>query len=358
MKLCKHSTWLRVIRQNDQSGLEIFDRLEKLKSIFPDGEERFPNVIFLLGNQQKICAFQNFGVSHLQSNSKRANGEVCVFATHVPTLQGNLEPFLVFDASSSSAHGANKTYRAPLCHESNVHKVALERNGGLEDLIHHRLLLPFSDVVCLFVDDLGGIAKVIKRLETWLSQPDSFSVTGIRPWLVFVVDKELQGDSQTTIRDLFQGKTKKAAEALFQGYRIFYLSVEGPQTRARRARRESQWDRLHREILALSQLSRRKRRKEDLLLSFSHISELLRCAAGYLTNLDPRPFDIVRASRLKNPTATDLQVHLTTFLRTMRSPAAVVDFGIPMIASALILDHYPPGMHCESNDHGCGLGAN
>ncbi|KAH8193954.1 hypothetical protein TruAng_011877 [Truncatella angustata] len=46
-----------------------------------------------------------------------------------------------------------------------------------------------------------------------------------------------------------------------------------------------------------------------------------------------------------NPVATDLDMHLTTFLKKVQSYAAVENFAVPMIISSFILDNYPPGMH-------------
>ncbi|KAF4972947.1 hypothetical protein FSARC_616 [Fusarium sarcochroum] len=66
------------------------------------------------------------------------------------------------------------------------------------------------------------------------------------------------------------------------------------------------------------------------------------CEAG---DLACKPYDFVQVSRLQTPVAVDLACHVANFLRIFQSWNEIRDTAIPLIASSLLLDQFPPGMH-------------
>ncbi|KAK8013547.1 acyl transferase/acyl hydrolase/lysophospholipase [Apiospora marii] len=213
--------------------------------------------------------------------------------------------------------------------------------GDVLTRLYNHLLLPFSDLVCLFVDDLGGIAKVIERLRSWLHLDQQVALTGNQPWLLLVVSKDLTVNEQIKVRELV--RTRKGVERRFRGYQIFNVTETVRQTRATKKCQNSPWNRIQAKIWSLSSISYRKR--EGLLFSVRHLSSFVRYAVDRFVDPGKGPLEVVAASRLKTPVAVDLKMHLMTFLKTMRNTEAVINWGIPIIASSFVLDHYPPGMH-------------
>ena len=55
--------------------------------------------------------------------------------------------------------------------------------------------------------------------------------------------------------------------------------------------------------------------------------------------------NFIRTARLGNPPAADLKGHLTNFLEKIDTLDEMRSFGIPMVASSLLLDNCPPDMH-------------
>ncbi|KAI9767350.1 MAG: hypothetical protein M1840_005759 [Geoglossum simile] len=55
--------------------------------------------------------------------------------------------------------------------------------------------------------------------------------------------------------------------------------------------------------------------------------------------------DFIKASRIQNPIAADLQEHLFNFLKHIKLPIKLIEFAAPMIASSFLLDSYPPDIH-------------
>ncbi|KAK7928494.1 hypothetical protein PG985_005492 [Apiospora marii] len=207
--------------------------------------------------------------------------------------------------------------------------------------LYNQLLLPFSDLVCLFVDDLGGMARVTEHLRSWLHPDQQFALTGIQPWLLLVVSKDLEVNEQLMLRELV--RAQNGVKPRFRGYQVFNIAESVRQTRATKECQNRPWDRLQAKIWSLSGISRRRR--DGLLFSVPHFSSFIHSAVDRFVDPGKHPLEVVEASRLKMPVAADLETHLITFLKSMRSTETVTTLGIPIITSSFILDHYPPGMH-------------
>ena len=108
------------------------------------------------------------------------------------------------------------------------------------------------------------------------------------------------------------------------------------------------WDTLDRELAKLSRSMKQTRLDRSCLFAARHLAGFLHHASVRATEAPRVPFDFIRTSRVNNPVAPDLEVHLARFLRNFHSLDALKNFALPMMASSFILDHYLPGMHCMS----------
>ncbi|KAH0566425.1 hypothetical protein GP486_000173 [Trichoglossum hirsutum] len=90
---------------------------------------------------------------------------------------------------------------------------------------------------------------------------------------------------------------------------------------------------------------RAQRIEKKTLFSACHMTAFFKQACIHFAQTLKEPLNLVRASRLGNPVSGDLEGHLINFLKGLRSPTELMDFGAPMIASAFLLDNYPPNMH-------------
>lgn len=340
MRQCNHSHWLQLSRNNEGANLEVSDRLERLHDQ-QIASHRFPGFAILLGNLHKSLALRSLGINPPDSSKKRASGDIHLFSAPGTVTH----PLLVADGDLFSREKFNKAWGNPKCHENSMYQV--QSSLGFESMenavtrLYNQLLLPFSDLVCLFVDDLGGMAKVIEHLRSWLHPDQQFALTGIQPWLLVVVSKDLKVDEQRMLRELVQ--TQNGVKSRFRGYQVFNIAESVRQTRAAKQCQNRPWIRLQAKIRNMSGISRRKR--EGLLFSVLHFSSFIRFAVDRFVDPGKRPLEVIEASRLKMPVAADLETHLITFLKSMQCTEAVTTFGIPIITSSFILDHYPPGMH-------------
>ncbi|KAM4062582.1 patatin-like phospholipase domain-containing protein [Hirsutella rhossiliensis] len=85
-----------------------------------------------------------------------------------------------------------------------------DENGSLKYAclaagVHYRILFPFSDVVCLFTDDLGGIADAVQQISRWIDKGQP-STPYILPHILLVTEKELGVHEYTEFQDLLRSQ--------------------------------------------------------------------------------------------------------------------------------------------------------
>jgi hypothetical protein len=343
MTPCKHTRWLRLSRKDHGFVLETADRAQRLLDNLPRPEEQCPSFITLIGNHTKLQVLRELGIAN--TGGKRGHGEIHL--SIVPSTERTDCPTLVADGDISSQNKLGKPLKPQLCHEIDVRPfpsdLVTEKPIHVADRIHYRAIFPFTDVLCFFATDLGGIERVVQHLARWVDggRPSTME---LRPWLVVVVEDGVEEDVLTTFWDLIHTETTIDIMDMFGGIRIISLSRTRSKTGRRRSRR-GPWDTLTQELLSLIQLPKLVRARQNCLFSAQHLAGFLCHAAVCTTDAPREPFDFILSSRSRNPVASDLDIHLSQFLEHITSVSALRTFAIPMIASSLNLDHYPPGMH-------------
>ncbi|PWW71917.1 hypothetical protein C7212DRAFT_348466 [Tuber magnatum] len=84
------------------------------------------------------------------------------------------------------------------------------------------------------------------------------------------------------------------------------------------------------------------------LFSFRHFAALFKSACDHFSTTITTPFSFIKASRLQVPVAPKLSQRIAEFLQKLNS-SYPIDSAISVIASSILLDSNPPGMH--SNQH-------
>ncbi|KAF4486957.1 Calcium-independent phospholipase A2-gamma [Colletotrichum fructicola Nara gc5] len=110
---------------------------------------------------------------------------------------------------------------------------------------------------------------------------------------------------------------------------------------------EYQYGRLRDHMKSESDIVRRHRIANSLLFNSRHFATLAESA--YASYVNGQPFDIVRATRARNPVPRKMQHSMERFIRRFANEeAALATFVLPHVASAMMLDAFPPGMHSLS----------
>lgn len=341
---CKHTNWVRLSRQDRGFTLEVSDRAERLLDGLPKPDTQSPSLIALVGNQSKIQLLNRLGVTAPGPRGRRGHGEIHMFVT--PSTARSDHPILIADGDVPPQNRLGRPWKPSLCHEVSVRRFRVptrDKIAEMADHIYHRLVLPFADVICFFAADLGGLEQVVHRLALWMDKGPA-SMTKFRPWLIIVVDDGIEDEVLVTFRDLLRAETSIDVMHCFVGIRLISLA----RTQHRRAQYGSPWRKLCNELLSVSRLVRQTRMDTSYLFSARHLAGFLQHATLCATEAVQPPFDFIRASRIGNPVAIDLENHLARFSKYVESVDDLKGFALPMIASSLILDHYPPGMHRTS----------
>ncbi|KAH7303139.1 acyl transferase/acyl hydrolase/lysophospholipase [Stachybotrys elegans] len=311
MSKCKHTRWLRLSRNNQDLDLEVSDRPQRLLDNLKAPDTQYPSLIAVVGNQSKLRWLNHVGINVAGPRGVRGHGEIqsCV---------------VIFDGDVPSHNRFARPCRPQTCHEASVQA----------DDLYRRLLLPFLDVICFFATDLGGVEQ--KPLPA----------VDLRPYLVIVIDEGIERDAMAAFDDRIRAETGIDLHCHFRDLHIVSLSksenVGQKSSRGgrRNSRQNSQWKRLQSKLVKLLSLSRQARVDTGYLFSARHLAGLLRHAAKLTSELSHEPFDWVR-----------IECALDQFLAHFESFASLTQFGLPVIASSFLLDHYVPGMHRLAGFH-------
>ncbi|KAL7783441.1 patatin-like phospholipase-like protein [Trichoderma ceciliae] len=345
---CNHTIWSRLVDRDYTVQLQVTDRPTRLLDLIRDPDVEAPSLVFLVGNRRKDIGLQQLGIKTTNERGQRDHGDIHMFLASTAELA---TPQPVFVAESDISIDMNsQSYPTPSqCHE--VTEQILPSNfssrsgSSAVDYMYHRLIFPFADVICLFVDDLGGAADVAQRIAYWLTQGEP-SQSQFMPHLVLVAEDEMEASILEEIKGHLRSKTNVDLYSRFEKISLVYLTT---WRRLRHGRNYClrQWDSF-KKVLAASIGSRRRTRAHDqTLYSAIHFVQFLNYASTKF-NQQSEPFDFVKASRSLIPVATDIHSHFANFLHKVRSMEALKRFAIPTIASSLILDQYPPNMHSFS----------
>ena len=353
MKLCNHSDWLSLrVHRNDISLLES-NRLQDLVDTIPDPDTQCPGLLVLIGGPAKSTAVQHFTSDKpirkaSGGRRKRCNG----IELYLGKFQGpHTWPVLV--ANGELPYHASKSGGSTIdCHETTrlvLPRVRESVRGASMDeavgLVYARLLCAFADVFCFFSADFGGFGPIVRRIAAWLEhgQPSTLPRATFPRVLVVTEGPTLDDRSKNRARDILlaelRAETNKNPFERFAAIDVVYVSPKG------KVSAQTLHEDLGRALLEASEQVRVARVETRTLFSARHFSAFFKHACAHLARTVREPFDFIKTSRLQHPVSPKSEDHLCEFLKNITSPNDLTSFAIPMIASSILLDHYPPGMH-------------
>lgn len=220
--------------------------------------------------------------------------------------------------------------------------------------LYWRLIAPFASAIILFLDDLGGLENVQDILSTWLYlsmkirhqfPPKVLLLQGgadkpcdldsLRTQIHLKVRAKLQGDTQENTR--LESTTRSLDLQLDDWIQIYFQKIKLIQTSS-----------------SLSQqLDKAVNARNDAGFDFKklHLIHLLQDAIQNFSINQDLNYNFCYASRRHNPVPITLKEHISKFLVTSQAlkdtqPNVYLDQAL-IIASALEINAYPPGMHCK-----------
>jgi hypothetical protein len=243
----------------------------------------------------------------------------------------------------------------------------------IANLIYAKLIAPFCTVICFFANDLGGMMGTANLLASWLISLKEVSpelpkstyplVVILRSWddpissfdeqLAAIGFKEDLRQEMDTLQNKFGRNDHKLTDAEFnsmiekQFNDIRVLALPTLQSDAHYEKGiELKFKSIQMRLLRESRDMQHRRRTAMVAFSAVHFHAFLSSALDHFSK-DISPFNFVEASRLPNPVPQRFGAHVIRFLKH-NSRKSQLALAVPVIASALCLDSYPPEMHGKS----------
>ena len=341
MSSCKHTSWLDGTHTTD---VVLWDtgRLSRLSLELTNPVRQRPSLILFVGRKSKESALRDL---FPWNNIKRSRREGLVtLRADTLSLQSD---FPIFFAESDPFDTPSQP-ELSTCHEASSWPLQWSLGAGdsLYDVAHARLLSLFIDVLCLFADDFHDFEDVVSTIRAWAAfgrASGQFHMA--RPKVIIV--KQGAGPGPSPTYDLLESEylhynlLQPNIVASFSSITVLHLADEQISSLAR-----------HRPLKELIQ-----RRTDEIrhikqtigcLFSAVHLTWYFSEAVKHTARTGIESFDYVASSRLANPISTDFSGHLINFLNLGTQCSLPEDTWTSYIASVILFDAYPRGMHRKS----------
>jgi len=350
MKRCNHSHWLSLGTYGNEISLLESDRLQTLTHHLQDPDTQRPSLFVLIGNTSKSLALRELFRTKKapRFRSKRHAGEIHLHLD--PSRIFHSRPVLIADGDLPQQSLRAKVPVAEKCHEimrRNLPRAAAGPVDGTTDSIYSRLLLPFADIFCFFSSDIGGFRQIARHMAAWLDKGQSSTLPrSTYPRIIIVtekmpVGKEPEKEARKAFLWLLREETTHDLSEQISAINVVALLPKC------KVSAEARYRRLKECLLKGSDEVRRNREETRTLFSATHFAALFRYACDHFSQASEEPFDLIKASRKQNPVAKDLAEHLSIFLTHIQSVKELIEFAVPVIASSIFLDNYPPDTHSK-----------
>jgi hypothetical protein len=296
---------------------------------------QFPSTVLLIGKHESEAARQALlpGYSHSRSRGiaqLQADG----------STSNNEHPLLVASLDIDNAYSLQKP---PQKHAgSSRHKVRWlsEQSSSSEtesfvEIIVGRLLLLFVDVVCIFLDDFASREQGVQFLQRCAHH--SSSSQGWKPQVILVSSS------------IYTPKVS-LDPSIFGRIRRLPLPINN-----RKALPSSRFSTLKKSIFSSIEIMKKSRSRSKMLYSAYHLNLFFESALCHVAKCASPPFNFVLATRQCNRIEDHLWLYLRNFLRLCAASHVSREATLEYMASAIMLDSFPPGMHrkCSTRKLSC-----
>jgi hypothetical protein len=341
MARCDHSAWLEFWQSEAGPLVNHGWRLPQITKSLPNPSEQTPQITFFLGRHLKEKALRSLCESNYKGPRRRHAVNI---RTDNRTLHA-LHPRLFADCDPTCQALQPVIEGTRSCHEDDVLSVGqLPPNCSTHDVIMSRLLFMFVDVICIFADDIGGLNAVRDMLSKWVHVGSASSLPcAIRPRIIIVVSNAVRSVTHDILdeTDFFFELNSAHPDLLqvFSDVRLCRLPSEELSSKAR-------FLSLGADISKQLHNTRSTRIKNGVMFSAAHLSDLFKLATKNVCLFPTDQFDFITATRQQNPLDGAFSSHLIDFLRVSGKATLPYEGITSHIASAILMDAYPPGMHC------------
>jgi hypothetical protein len=217
---------------------------------------------------------------------------------------------------------------------------------GVHDAVLTRLLFPFSNLVCLFAEDLGGVDAVLDKLEIWsAAKPATDLADFARQALprACVITSGRSTHSSQIQDDVWRTRLSQFDHS----YHFSSVQVLRFDTDDHAAFRENFRFSLLKEL----ENSRFSKQKHRVLFKAHHLADFFSQATSNLAVGLGEKFSFIAASRTYRPVPPAYPEQLHALLCSRAKHRVAFDVVATLIASCLLIDAYPNSCHGRCAPH-------
>lgn len=310
-KDCSHWLW----SLKDEALLIKTDRLRAVTSRLPQSEP-CPSIALIIGRRTRLkyCP-----------KPIRHSGRLCL---DIARLEGG--SILLGTTSLTPRSRAI----LPCCRSCN--KQALNQPAAdATALLYSRLLHPFVDVFCFYAYKPYDLKKIATHLDLWT--PDNYLMRPKNlPRLVIILHGSLWKKKNMEVWkefSLFSSRPERL-QTIFSAIDFTFETRKSPMSVEA--------------ILEKAKFVRDLNKAAGLLFSVQHVNALFERA---FDGVGRPPQSFIQYARQDFQISTSLASHVAGFLSLIPKSVSLETFGAETIASALVLDSYPPAMHGKGPEY-------
>jgi len=341
MAPCTHTTWLYFSRIHELT-LYDEDRFARLLDDLSDAATQQPSLLLFVGRQAKNTALRE--LFPFNSFKKKRNTGGVDLRLDTTTIASNYPIFIV---DGDSKLKTSTPLSTSTCHRIRSYRLHWEcpPQLGVSEILYTRLLFLITDVICIFADDFNSPTEVVALLKSWAAAGSaSYLPRLVRPRIV-IVSTEDEASITFNVLQAQDFKFSLGQQDLinfFSSIIVLYLTAAPISSLARHRR-------LKEVLLRHADEMRQLRQQARQLYSAVHLHRFFREAVSHVSQTVERPFNFIQASRMSNPICDEYSKHLATFVRLAGLHGIACKETASFIASGMLMDAYPPGMHSRSH---------
>ncbi|KAJ3454384.1 hypothetical protein MRS44_018278 [Fusarium solani] len=234
MSRCRHTCWLKPWSRGVETGLEVTDRPQRLLRDFDNPTSETAGLLILVGNQSKQAAFRKLTFQTERIHAK-TGGEVHLLTSLFREFR--CQRVVIADTDIPGLRLKPPSLNGNQCHEVKVYTDMAQPVAGEPRCSHasllHKILFPSADVICVFVNDLGGFSASLGQLNSWLKR-GAPSSSPVRPQILLVVNQEEKERHQVVLQRFVDETRSGELTSCFRG--ITLVGVPRLSGRGRRKR--------------------------------------------------------------------------------------------------------------------------
>lgn len=335
------AAWLDIVNEGGDWTLVDTNRLGELVNGMPFPRRQYPDLIYFAGNKSRIRALRSF----LPHNNVTRKGPAGLIRLHVNHKAINTDSPLMIAESSlclQQSTGDTKWLRYATTKHRNyaISNAEVSSPAGLlQEEIKRQLILPWTRVLCLFVESTSDL----KAAQSLLQPPHRQLQVGDQavrssPQVIIVLNNSLDGQDITSPK--YDGLRQIAERG-----RTTFLDLRS---------RSGLSDTIVFEplrILISENLQTVRAEDERVCGRFSaiHMVSLWDASIPVVGQIwKASPLDLLSQARTGLHDTENMDKFLHEFLQSVKcseNHSAILEELVDVVASAFLMNAYPPGMH-------------